>query len=193
VYVKKAIVLILIVVGCVCLALVIFVGQNKSWQSKYEQQATEDFYMNQNAYEGLLASWIKVYPNRCGGPAPAPGLVTDQSISTFGDGAYSLDVNGQTASKLSPAEMATRLGVPALEVSSVTESLAALKSPEIIQSGAAVKIISARNDTHGVLHVDPSCSDAASYESWSTMSGSAGPYQRLKALGGGWYYYVEER
>jgi hypothetical protein len=190
--VKKIIVLVA-VLGCLCVALAVFMRQNGRWQTKQEQRATEDFYKNQTAYGELLDRWTTLYPNRCGGPAPAPGLVADQSIIATSGDTYSLDVNGQTSSKLALTDVAARLGVPPLEVSSVTELLRMVKSDEIIQSGAAVKIISPQNDTHGVLHVAPTCSEAVSYESWSNASNGAGPYRRLKALGGGWYYYVEER
>ncbi len=187
---KKVIGAIAVVIGCPCLALLVFVSQNGNWQARQEKQATEDFSKSQPVYGKLLDRWTTLYPNRCGGPPPGPGLVADQSISLSG-GAYSLDINGQSSSKLALTEVATRLGVPPAEVSSTTELLRAVKSDEIIQSGAAVKVISPQNDTHGVLHVDPSCSEAQSYESWSSTG--TGPYRRLKALGGGWYYYVEER
>src|ERR1700753_892967 len=117
---KRVIVAIAVVIGCACLALLIFVSQSGNWHARQEQRASEDFSRNQTAYEELSNRWATLYPNRCGGPAPGPGLGAEQSL-TVSAASYSLDINGQFSSKLSLTEVAKRLGVSPMDVSSVAE------------------------------------------------------------------------
>jgi len=182
----------LTLIGFTCVWVTACKGYGNAWESKLEKDVTGSFYSNQSGYGNLLRSWEALYPNRCGAPAPAPGLVSEQAIISQ-ESTYSVDINGQSEAGLTPAQVATRLGVSADKVGAVTDKLRDLKSKEIIQSGAAVKIISPQSDTHGILHVDETCSDNVAYMAWGKSSPQTGPYRRLKALGQGWYYYVEER
>ncbi len=175
-----------------CASMVACKSRDDAWQVRMEKEATADFYKNQARYNELLREWLVFNPNRCGGKAPAPGLISDKSISANGS-AYAIDVDGQATANLTPGQIATRLGLPAADVTAVTDEMKRLGTPEVLQSGPAVKIISSQNDTHGILHIDETCSESASYVAWSESHEPIGPYVRLKALGHGWYYYVENR
>jgi hypothetical protein len=123
-------------------------------------------------------------------------LVAVESITANDHGTYSLEANGQYVANLDVSGIADRLKVSPRYVSSITAALASLESNEIIQSGGVLKIADPKSDTHGVLHVDSTCSEAQLLDGWSKRDWSAsnpGPYTRLRSLGGGWYYYVEQR
>ncbi len=95
-------------------------------------------------------------------------------------------------------ELTSRLEARPEVVRSELETLTLVGSPEIIQSGGAVHILSAENDTRGYLHIDVSCAGAVNYAFWSKQPGNftvenPGHYVGLKSLGSGWYYYIEQR
>jgi hypothetical protein len=95
-------------------------------------------------------------------------------------------------------ELTSRLEARPEVVRSELETLNLVGSPEIIQSGGTVQVISAANDTRGYLHIDASCAGAVNYAFWSQQPGNftvenRGQYVGLKSLGKGWFYYIEQR
>ncbi len=183
---------------CVYLASVAYTKYAQSSLLKQASIAVGWFHAKEDLYQKLLNSWTEIVPAKCGRPTSAPGVVTSKSITIEHDGGLSLATNDGRYSKLSIEELATRLDANPEAVRSVVHTLRLLESPEIIQSGAEVKVISPENDTHGYLHVDQSCPNAATYAFWSEQSGNftadnPGHYIGLKNLGSGWYYYVEQR
>ncbi|HEX6771668.1 MAG TPA: hypothetical protein VF126_06565 [Acidobacteriaceae bacterium] len=180
------------------LAGVAYMHYAQSSHLKQAAIAVEQFHPKETLYSKLLDGWTEIVPAKCGKPTATPGGVTFESITREHDGRFSLATNDASYSKVSIDELARRLDAKPKVVRSALDTLSLVGSPEIIQSGAEVKIISAENDTHGYLHIDQSCSDAAIYASWSERPGNftadnPGPYSGLKALGNGWYYYVEQR
>jgi hypothetical protein len=112
--------------------------------------------------------------------------------------ANSLSSNNAEFSNLSIDQVASKLNARPETVRSVVDDLGRLGAPQIIQSGDELRIVSPVNDTHGYLHIDQSCSDAANIASWSQQPDSFKPnnpgvFIGLKSLGDGWYYYVEQR
>jgi hypothetical protein len=183
---------------CVYLASVAYMKYAESSRRKQESIAVEGFDAKENLYSKLLDSWTEIVPVRCGKPTATPGIVTFESITIGHDGGFSLATNNASFTNVSIDELARRLDAKPEVVRSTLDTLRLVESPEIIQSGAEVKIISPENDTHGFLHIDQACSDAATIAFWSEQSGNftadnPGPYIGLKSLGSGWYYYVEQR
>jgi hypothetical protein len=175
-----------------------YMKYTQSSRLKQEATAVEQFHAKENLYLKLLESWTEIVPAKCGQPASTPGFVTSESITREHDGGLSLATNEGNYSKLSIEQLATRLDAKPEAVRSVVDTLGLLEAPEIVQSGAEIKVISQENDTHGYLHIDQSCPGAATYASWSKQAGNftvdnPGHYMGLKSLGSGWYYYMEQR
>lgn len=183
---------------CIYLAAAAYTKYAQSSRLKQVAFASEQFQTKEELYRKLLESWAEIVPAKCGQPTSNPGFVASESITREHDGEFSLATNGGTYSKLSIEQLAARLNATPEAVRSVVDTLRLLESPEIIQSGAEVKVISRDNDTHGYLHIDESCPDAAAFVSWSEQKGNftadnPGHYIGLKNLGSGWYYYMEQR
>lgn len=178
---------------CVWIFVMLYTKYSQSWQNDQEQTAITDFSNKSELYNDSLHRWMRLFPAKCGVPDPTPGFVTFQSITVVSHGVYSLDINGQSSTNLDVNELARRLGASPRDVGSLVELLSAVSSNEVIQSGAEFKIISPRNDTHGILHIDSTCPDAATYSSLSRSTNDRGRYVRLRSLGNGWYYYAEQR
>jgi hypothetical protein len=194
----KICVVIAAFVFCVHLASVAYTKYTQSSRLKEASIAVGRFQAKGDMYRKLLESWTEIVPTKCGQPASTPGFVTSESITRERDGGFSAATNGGSYSKLSIEQLAARLNAKPEVARSVADNLRLLESPEIIQSGAEVKVISQENDTHGYLHIDQSCPDAATYSSWSEQPGNFTPdnpghYIGLKSLGSGWYYYMEQR
>jgi hypothetical protein len=183
---------------CIYLAAVAYTKFAQSSRLREVAVAAGQFQAKEDLYRKLLESWTGIVPVKCGQPASIPGFVASKSITREHDGGFSLATNGEVYSKLSMEQLATKLDANPEAVRSVVDTLRLLESPEILQSGAEVKVISQENDTHGYLHIDQSCPDAATYASWSEHTGNftadnPGHYIGLKNLGNGWYYYMEQR
>lgn len=183
---------------CGYLAGVAYTKYAHSSRLKKASIAVEQFHAKENVYVKLLAAWTEIEPTKCGRPAGTPGFVTFESITREHDGGLSLATSEGSYTKLSIEQLATKLHTKPEAVRSVVDALRLLESPEILQSGAEVKVISQENDTHGYLHIDQSCPDAATYASWSEQAGNftadnPGHYIGLRNLGSGWYYYMEQR
>jgi hypothetical protein len=194
----KICVVLAALVLCVYLAGMAYTKYAQSSRLKRASVAVEQFHAKENLYLKLLESWTEIAPAKCGRPAPMPGIVTSESITREHDGGLSLATNEGSYPKLSIEQLATRLDAKSEAVRSVVETLGLLESPEILQSGAEVEVISQENDTHGYLHIDQSCPGASTYASWSEQPGNftadnPGHYIGLKNLGNGWYYYMEQR
>lgn len=166
---------------------------NESWQRQEEQIAVREFSSDGKVYEDILRRWTRLFPDKCGGPAPSPGQVTVESITTLPGGRFSLGVNLDLSPDLTADDVAKRLGADPQDVRSLGELLRTVNSRDVLQSGEAVKLISLRNDTHGILHVDSTCKGAAQYGNLTYSVDNPGSYLRLRDLGGGWHYFVEQR
>jgi len=183
---------------CSYLAVVAYFKYAEARQLKEESSAVEQFHAKENLYRKLLDSWIELVPGKCGKSTATPGTVAFVSITRDHDGGFSLATNDAGSAKVSIDELARRLDAKPEVVSSTLDTLNLVGSPEIIQSGAEMKIISSENDTHGYLHIDQSCPDAATIAFWSEPPGNftadhPGQYTGLKSLGSGWYYFAEQR
>jgi hypothetical protein len=183
---------------CVFLASVVYMKCSQSSTLREQSIAVEQFRAKENLYRELIDGWTEIAPAKCGNPTPTGGIVTFESIRREHDGGFSLATNSTSYSKVSIDELARRLDTKPEVVRSVIDTLGLVGSSEIIQSGAEVKIISPGNDTHGYLHIDQSCLDAATIAFWSEQPGNftadhPGRYIGLEALGAGWYYYIEQR
>lgn len=167
----------------------------EAWQRRYEEQSAAAFLNSRGKYEEILRQWTIMFPATCGGVPPAPGFVNFESIAEEDGGTYSLDLNGRLQQHLAGSEVGKKLGVPERPIAAILAAMRSIGSPEVIQSGQVFKIVDRRNDTHGILHIDPACADASQLKKWSEYQWdpSAGPYTRLRDLGGGWYYYAESR
>jgi hypothetical protein len=170
------------------------------WPGRLKQesvQGAKHFSAQEDLYNKLLDGWTTIEPKKCGKPTAKLGFF--ESITREHDGSLTLARSDASYSKLSMDELAKLLDAKPEVVRFAVDALSAAESPEIIQSGPAVKIISRESDTRGYLHVDQSCSyAAATYAFWSEQPGNftaehPGQYVGLKSLGGGWYYYIEQR
>lgn len=168
---------------------------NEGWQRRYEERASADFYKSRSTYQAIINAWGQLYPSECGGPGPQPGLLEVESITADGDGTYTVNKNGRVRQHLGINAIAEQLKVPVHYVDSITTAMTSLGSPQVRQSGAIISIVDRRNDTHGILHIKSVCPEFLILESWSKYkwNPSADPYTRLRHLGDGWYYYVEQR
>jgi hypothetical protein len=182
-------------IGGSCVALLVFVSQQGAWHAKHEESASQGFARNRTAYYELLDQWTKIYPAKCGGQPSAPGLVRYEAIMAEDNEHYSLDVDGPTITNLDKTALAERLGTSENAVESITTLLKTVRSNQIVQSGAAIKIVSRQSDTRGILHIDSTCPDypkydALSHEKWDPARGD---YIWLRSFGDGWFYYVAQR
>jgi len=180
------------------LTAVAYTKYAQSSRLKQEAAAVEQFHERESLYSKLLTSWTELVPGKCGKSTATPGTVGFVSITRDHEGGFSLATNDASSAKVSTDELARRLDAKPEVVRSTLDTLRLVESPEMIQSGAEVKIISPENDTHGYLHIDQSCPDAATIAFWSEQPGNftadhPGRYTGLKSLGSGWYYYMEQR
>lgn len=183
---------------CTYLVGVMYTKYTQSSRLERESVAVEQFHAKENLYSKLLNSWTEIVPAKCGNASATPGVVASESLSREHDGKFSVTTNDASYSDVSIDELAKQLDAKPEIVRSALDELDLVGSPEIIQSGAEVKVISPENNTHGYLHVDQSCAEAATIAFWSEQRGNftadnPGHYIGLKSLGGGWYYYVEQR
>lgn len=190
-----------------CIAIIVTVGAVVAgyraflWPERLEHEASlgeKSFHDHQDLYRKLLDGWTTIQPEKCGAPTSTPGFVSFESITRERDGAFSLATTHASYRNVSMNELAQRLNAQPETVRSLLNLLSLVGSPEIVQSGADLKIVSQKNDTRGYLHIDQTCSNAATIAFWSGQPGNftadhPGQYLGLKALGGGWYYYAEQR
>jgi hypothetical protein len=183
---------------CAYLAVVAYTKYAQSSRLKQEAAAVEKFHERESQYNKLLTSWEKLMPVKCGKSTGILGTVAFMSITRSNDGELSLETNDASYSRVSIDDLARLLGVESESVRSTLDALGLVESQEIIQSGPEAMIPFTGNDTHGYLHIDPSCSEAATISFWSKQQDNftpnhPGPYVGLKGLGDGWYYYMEQR
>jgi len=190
-----SIITVSILLFCAILYIAVFTinHHNKRWQNEREQIAIRDFSNNKGVYEEILHRWEKLYPAKCGGPAPMPGEVTFESLTIESNGLYSLGSNHSSFQNLTTDDLAKRIGNEPQDIRLLSELIRSVKSMEIMQSGSLVEIIFVANSSSGILHIDSSCPEASTYESWSRSSNDLVNYRKLRNLGNGWYYFFEAR
>ena len=164
------------------------------WQVEQEKVAFASFAEQRNSYETLLSRWQKLFPEKCGKPAAVQGFATTEGITSSPGSRFSLDVDGKYHPDLSLVGLSKQLGAPIEDVLALVDNLRDVKSHEIRQSAATVFVVSPINDTHGILHIDPTCPGSSQFEydskrEWSDL----GHFNEVRSLGNGWFYYVEQR
>ena len=169
----------------------------RAWQLKQKAVDIQRFRARESVYQTLLANWNSIVSAPCGGPDPSPGFVAFYSLTREPGEKLTVETNSGSRQNASIEQAGEMLRARPESVRAVVEALGSIDSPEVIQSGAELRIISAAYHTHGYLHVDPSCQIAKTIEFWSHRSDNFTPgqgnYVGLESLGGGWYYFVEQR
>jgi hypothetical protein len=180
------------------LAVVAYTKYMQSWQLRRLAVAVQSFHSNEGLYDQLLAHSADIMPAKCGVPAEASGSVSIKSISRENDVMIETASTAVTYSHVPNDEAARLLDVQPEVVRRVVSSLKLAGAAKIVLSGGEIMILSLENDTHGYLHIDQSCPNAANYAYWSQQPDNFKPenpgrFIGLKSLGRGWYYYVEQR